>query len=537
MSTHGISHLALGTAFSVVSLVACNGVTGLGDLEFNRDATGTGGSTSSAGGSTSSAGGTGGEGGTVNGPDPDLVWGQRFGNEGEDYPTALTYTSTGDLLLGGSFSGLLDLGGMTAETTGFQNDAFIARLSPAGAPLYIHSIDDGSLQDCLRDMDLLPSDRVIALVGSGTSLNSCVAANYPMQPSMAGGYFSYGLTAFKLVTLDAAGAQTDEKVLCGTCEEGGAEGPMAVATDLQGNVFVGGSFSGIYLINPNSGVQSQGGVDAFVMRYNSNGNPAWIRNFGIQDGYSVVTDVVSDGMGGVVIAGVFEDRFRIDGATHDIPFSQRPIFVARLDDDDGDVLWSHVFERGWGGSTPHLSAASDGVLMTGDFFGTVDFGGGALQATGQTPATSDAYLVKFGIDGAHVWSRRYGDGDDQRLQQGGTSLVVEPSGNLLLGGAFGGTLDLDGASLTALGARDAFIARLDPAGAYLTHRHIPSASDTTSQGDILVVPSTTGRVAVTGAFIGAVDYGGEQPFESESPSSPVNDGFVVVYEEPFREQH
>ena len=353
---------------------------------------------------------------------------------------------------------------------------------------------------------------------------------------MSSGLFSTGLNSFKLFKLGTDGAPVSDQVVCFGCEFNPAdnvEGPMTVGTDAQDSVFIGGSFSYGYFFEPGNGVPANGPIDAFVVKYDAGGNPAFFKTLGTDNGFSVVTDLAPDGTGGVVVAGIFQDRIRLGGNVRELPAADSPIFVARFAS-DGDHVWSAVFAKGWGGSPPHLALTSDGVIMAGDFYDTIDFGGGALQAQGATPATSDAYLVKFTLQGAHVWSRRFGDVvGPLKEQQGVTSIVVEPDGNLLLGGAFGGTLDLGTKVLTAVGQRDAFILRLDASGNPLTQRHIPSTAMATTQGDVFAAPGAAGHIAVTGAFIGDVDYGGEQPFQSLSQSSDYNDGLVVLYKEPL----
>jgi hypothetical protein len=45
------------------------------------------------------------------------------------------------------------------------------------------------------------------------------------------------------------------------------------------------------------------------------------------------------------------------------------------------------------------------VLLTGDFDGTVDFGGGPLTSAG----SDDIFVAKLDAQGNHLWSKRFGD--------------------------------------------------------------------------------------------------------------------------------
>ncbi|AKT41552.1 hypothetical protein [Chondromyces crocatus] len=530
MRIHAIPWLLLGIA----AFAGCNAITGLGDLDFNREPAGVGGddSTSSAGGSTSSAGGSGGEGGgtVVEEPDPDLLWAKHFGDEAEDYPVGVAYAPNGDIVLGGTFSGTMDLGGGPLQSAGLQNDAFIARFSPEGAPRFVRVIHDDDLgQDCVVDLAVSATGQTVALVGTGASAR-CMAANRRNEIDMSRGFLFSGLTRFRLLVLDEAGTVTQTIPICNSCSAD-TVGPFSVAVDPQGNLYVGGGFTGNLSVGSAS-VNASGEEDAFVAKFTSAGNPVWLRRFGGNgNSFAVMTDLVVDGSGGLVITGIWGGLIRIGQNQYNSNFPAS--FIARLND-NGAPSWNRVFQKTWMGATPRLALASDGVLMGGDFVDSVDFGGGPLQTLAQDGDDSDLYLAKFSMGGAHVWSRRYGDAPAPlQREQGATSIAVEADGNILLGGVFGGTIDVGGTVLRAAGRRDAFVARLDATGAYVSHRQIRGTTTETLQGDVVVAANGQGNVAVTGAFIGDVDYGHGQPFRSQAQNDGRNDGILVLYKQPF----
>ncbi len=67
-------------------------------------------------------------------------------------------------------------------------------------------------------------------------------------------------------------------------------------------------------------------------------------------------------------------------------------------------LWSQHFgstSSDYGESV--ATDASGNVFVTGRFFGTVDFGGGALVSAGNT----DIFVAKYSPTGTHLWSQRF----------------------------------------------------------------------------------------------------------------------------------
>src|SRR5439155_1497672 len=123
----------------------------------------------------------------------------------------------------------------------------------------------------------------------------------------------------------------------------------------------------------------------------------------------------------------------------------------------GEPMWSKHFgstdaSASTGGFGVRALSSGD-VVVSGAFDGSVDFGGGAIASAGG----GDAFLARFGADGAHVWSHGFGDaGADD-----GYAIAVDAGGDVVIAGKFQQNVDFGGgASLTSAGANDAFVARL-----------------------------------------------------------------------------
>src|SRR4029453_10857737 len=98
-----------------------------------------------------------------------------------------------------------------------------------------------------------------------------------------------------------------------------------------------------------------------------------------------------------------------------------------------------------------------GLLVTGQFFGTVDFGPGPV-----TNASSyvQAFVAKYdGVNGAHLWSKRPGKLLPPPPPPGGSGrgVSVDPQDNVVITGYFGGPVDFGGGVLTGAGLMDVFV--------------------------------------------------------------------------------
>lgn len=101
-----------------------------------------------------------------------------------------------------------------------------------------------------------------------------------------------------------------------------------------------------------------------------------------------------------------------------------------------------------------------GVVLTGRFVGTIDFGGGVLTAAG-TGTTTDTVLARLDGSGAYVYGKRSGDENDE----GGTAVATDGSTAYFTGSA-AGTVDFGGGPLAGLDVYypDVYVAGLDATG-------------------------------------------------------------------------
>jgi hypothetical protein len=103
-----------------------------------------------------------------------------------------------------------------------------------------------------------------------------------------------------------------------------------------------------------------------------------------------------------------------------------------------------------------------------------------------------------GCSGNHLWSKRFGDAGNQWTE----GIATDANGNVLVSGAFEGTVDFGGGPLTSAGIWDAFVAKLDPAGDHLWSQRIGE------QAYAFITTDAAGNVLVVGYFQGTVDLGG-----------------------------
>jgi hypothetical protein len=266
-----------------------------------------------------------------------------------------------------------------------------------------------------------------------------------------------------------------------------ANGVTAITGGFQGSL----NFTGAPLV-------STGSDDVFVAVLDPSGTPAWSARFGglgSQLGSSIGFRPDSN----IVVAGVFSGTINLGGTTLTSAGGQ-DIFVARF---TGVSLqdWKHVWSKRFGGPGNEYVKmqldASGNIILAGGTEGPLDLGGGALAEAGG----ADVFVAVLDPSGNHLWSKRFGDGGDQYVND----LAVDAAGNVIVNGSVRmGSIDLGGGPLVDLGNGVTFLAKLGASGKHVWSRAIDV--DATRAARVSV--DSVGNVVVGGTSSPGADFGG-----------------------------
>ncbi|NUQ65232.1 MAG: SBBP repeat-containing protein [Pirellulales bacterium] len=283
----------------------------------------------------------------------------------------------------------------------------------------------------------------------------------------------------------------------------------ALAIDVNGNVFVAGSFSGTVDFDPGPGsapLTSTGwGGDAFVLKLNPSGNYLWARSLGGND-YDAATALDTDDAGNVYATGHFWGTVDVNpGTGSDLRTSagERDVFVWKLSG-TGNLVWARTVggtgdDHGRGITLDDL----DNVHITGTFFDTVDFNPGAGTALLTSAGWDDVFVLKLNNSGNYLWAKRFGGGPTEVS----SGIVVDPDGNVYTAGYFWGEGDFDpGPGITMLssaGEEDIFVSKLDASGNFGWARRMGGPLNDGAMGIELVTDS---QISTVGYFQGTADF-------------------------------
>jgi hypothetical protein len=270
----------------------------------------------------------------------------------------------------------------------------------------------------------------------------------------------------------------------------------SMVTDAGGNTLIVGSYAGVLDFGGGASYTAAGGLDLFAAKLDTSCAHVWSRSIGAAVNERALA-VTVDSQGDLLIGGDFAGTVDF-GLGPETSAGGVDIVVLKLDGATGATAWAGTFGSANGDSARGIAADAQGnVLVTGDFTNTVSFGGPSLVS----PGGSDVFVAKFSAAGAHLWSLRAGNGQNQT----GGSIAADPAGNVLVSGNFQGSINFGLGSLVSAGANDIFVVKLGPAGAPLWSR---SFGDVNSQTGNNITAGPDGSVVLASYFEGVVDFGG-----------------------------
>jgi hypothetical protein len=272
----------------------------------------------------------------------------------------------------------------------------------------------------------------------------------------------------------------------------------AVAIGPGGVIYVGGQMSGSADFGDGVIKTSAGGDDAFLAKFDPDGNVVWSKLYGDASSQSIVR-LATTAAGQVVAAGVFSGS---------IDFGKGAVMSAGLQDsfvikvDDAGFFASSRFIAGPGFDSIEGVAvdAAGNVVITGEFEQTVTSLGASLTSAGQ----SDVYVGKLSPVLAPTWAKGFGDAADQDAYD----IALAPNGDLVVAGGSGGTIDFGGGPLTPQApAEGMYLARIDGTGAHVWSKIYGGAMSTGFLARLAFDPKTA-ELVVAGWFDDTIDFGG-----------------------------
>jgi Ca2+-binding RTX toxin-like protein len=247
-----------------------------------------------------------------------------------------------------------------------------------------------------------------------------------------------------------------------------------ISLDSSNNVYVSGYTNGVLAGNTNADQ-----YDVFVSKYNSSGTQSWIKQLGTAgNDYADLNSISTDTAGNAFITGYTDGTFSGNTA-----FGSYDSFIAKYST-TGTLAWVKQF--GTSSSDYCVATKTDSagnVYVTGwtngQFVGNTALGG------------YDAFIAKYNTSGTQLWVKQFGTTSDDYA----TNLSLDNLGNIYIYGLGSGSFP----NYTNQGGEDAFIALFDTNGNQLSVAITPAVI-TVAASDPTAAETLTGTTANPGVF-------------------------------------
>jgi hypothetical protein len=301
------------------------------------------------------------------------LWAKRLGGLSNDHAYSITTDNNSNIIVTGYFAGTADFGGGSLTSAGGA-DIFIAKYLPTGAYMWAKRIG-GSGSDIGWSVTTDSSDTIVVTghFSGSVDFGGGLLTSAGGKDILVAKYSTNGAHIWS----NSFGSPTDD------CSYG-------VAVDGYGNVLLTGIFTGT--IDFGGGPMSPaGGGDIYLAKYSSSGQYVWAKHFGSTSPNASLSYAVSvDESDNIVLTGVVIGNINF-GSGWLFSNGSNDIFLAKFTS-NGVNLWSKRFGTAYDDHGRAVAVDTYGnVFMVGDFFESVDFGGGTFTSA----YTPDAFIAKF----------------------------------------------------------------------------------------------------------------------------------------------
>lgn len=287
----------------------------------------------------------------------------------------------------------------------------------------------------------------------------------------------------------------------------------SIALDKNGNLYITGGFGGTVDFDLSSNIYnltSSNSIDAFVGKYDNDGNFKWVKRIGgtgIDKGMSIIIDENFN----AITLGHFEGVVDFNPSSYVFnltSYGYRDVFISKLDS-LGNFIWAKQFggPEGDGGSSIEIDSNSN-IYFLGSFYNEIDLNPSQTEIFKMTSNTLAGFICKIDLNGNFIWASKISATGAIYLN----SITVDLNNNLFAIGEFQGTFKYfngtDTINYNASGSEDIFITKYDSIGNQLWVKQIGGKGVTGIKQDngYAITSDNEGNIYSVGAFIDFVDF-------------------------------
>ena len=423
-------------------------------------------------------------------------WILQLGGDRWDLSSAMDSDTSGNIYLGGVFSGRATFGDYSLVSND-DRDHFICKIDEAGTITGVRQIS-GSRYNTL-DGIFCTGNRVYLI---GTYRDSLIfppfLSEIPKSTSIYVAILDPGLEP-EWVNVPAEG---DEIKLL-SCE-----------VDNEGNSYISGYFKK-WISFGDSVVHSVNRRDQFVLKLNPAGNVQWVRTWQAGNpGNRLYLKVSNDKE--LIIAGTYEKKFETRDTTI-FSLGRKDIFIWKFDS-TGNELWIKRIGANFDDRAGPIAIDSAGyIYLSGSFTHSIILQDTVYASQGE----QDLFLIKMESDGGILWTSHLGGTQSDEMN----GLSIDSSGNPFALGSFRGTIIMKQDTLSSFDRQsDILFLKFDRMGRYLWCKRFFGTSEDLGHA---ILTDYLEKVCILGSFTDDLAMDQEPIF-----SRGIKDIFITKYVDP-----
>lgn len=329
----------------------------------------------------------------------------------QDFASCISQDPSGNMIACGWFRGNIQLD--PASTSAFNlssstASSFIAKYNSSGLLLWSKSIQ-GSSYVSINDVATDPSKNIYV---TGTH-----AGTTDFDPgSGIANLISPGSSSNMFVAKYDSNGNYLWAHTCGS--SGNTDAGYSIQIDHLNNVIVGGHFSGTAYFDPALSaagqIQAISSLDAFVAKYDAQGNFQWVKGWDASKCWNVATDAI----GSVYVFSEFMNSFDADpgtGVFNVTSAGDQDIFLIKLSS-TGNFVWAKTTGSSSYESSGDIKYSNNSLYICGQYSDTMDMNFGSGVSLLQPLNNSNSFIAKYDTSGNLSWAKTIGDSSSVRFE-------------------------------------------------------------------------------------------------------------------------
>ncbi len=276
---------------------------------------------------------------------------------------------------------------------------------------------------------------------------------------------------------------------------------MDIEVDQNGNSYICGYITGETAFDITVVQPSAAGNgDIYIAKYSPSGALLWIKQYG-GNGSDRALDLAIDNNGDIYVTGQFFGSVNFDGNTVTASGGSKDIFLIKMNS-SGTTTWA-ISEGGSGEENAYgiTTDNQNNLILTGQFQGNSTIGGQSFISTTDPVLNTPSHDIFI--------SKYDTNGNPLWVQVGeaiyedrGLAVSVDASNNIFMTGQFSDTLTFAGAQFNNYGYNVGFLAKFNPIGQLQWLNTLQAGMVVAYDLEV----NNSDQVLITGDFVGTMQY-------------------------------